>query len=95
MKGLIRMEKTLTTELENYLEKQPKTPAEFHRLVNEVKMQTSDIKNDLEKFLGHPINALLLIRRFRKHWKDLEEYLKKEDKDAGMHTKQNYFYLTY
>lgn len=84
MKGLIRTEKTLTRELEHYLASHPKAPAEFHRMANEVKTQTSDIKNDLERFLGHPLNAFLLIRRYRKQWKDLEQYLRKKQSKSGM-----------
>ncbi|XP_031552959.1 prolyl 4-hydroxylase subunit alpha-1-like [Actinia tenebrosa] len=84
MKGLIRMEKTLTRELEHFLASHPKAPAEFHRLAIEVKTQTSDIKNDLERFLGHPLNAFLLIRRYRKQWKELEEYLRKNDDESDL-----------
>lgn len=84
MKGLIRMEKTLTRELEHYLVSHPKAPSEFHRLAVEVKTQTSDIKNDVERFLGHPLNTFLLIRRYRKQWKELEEYLRKNDNESGM-----------
>lgn len=83
MKELILLEQRLLTELEIYLNEYPETPAKFHRFVDEVITHTSFINGDVETFLGHPVNAFLLVRRFRGKWAKLGSYLNKQDEGSG------------
>ncbi|EDO30487.1 predicted protein [Nematostella vectensis] len=79
MRGLIRLEKTLQRKLVEYLNLNPRASEDLRITMEEVKQHTKNIRGDVEKFLGHPVNAYMLIRRFIKNWKDVEEYLEKHD----------------
>lgn len=83
MKELIILEKNLLELLEDYIETHPDMPEKFKDFVEEVKDHTSYIKGDEEAFLGHPMNAFLLVRRFRGTWTQLGKYLDKYDVDSG------------
>lgn len=84
MKGLIDLEQELLVELEDYIKTHPEMPEKFQGLVNEVKTHSGFIQDDVETFLGHPVNAYMLVRRFRGQWTDLGNYLNRHDPETGM-----------
>ena len=76
MKALVRFEQYLKLLLQESISNQDYSPKWLTQFEEELHRQTQLIPlNDEERFLGHPVNAFLLIRRFNKYWVELEKFL--------------------
>jgi len=72
MTDILRMEQTFGSYLEEYLQHNPAAPADLKRLANDVKLHVKSVKDDdIEVFLGHPVNAFLLVWRFLTEWRNI------------------------
>ena len=76
MTDIVRMEQTFGSYLEEYLHHNPAAPTELKRLANDVKLHVKSLKDDgIEVFLGHPVNAFLLVWRFLTEWRNILDKL--------------------
>ena len=76
MTDILRMEQTFGSYLEEYLQHNPAAPADLKRLENDVKLHVKSVKDDdIEVFLGHPVNAFLLVWRFLTEWRNIAKKL--------------------
>lgn len=72
MTDFVRLEQTFGSYLEEYLHHTPAAPAELKRLANDVKLHVKSVKDDdMEVFLGHPVNSYLLVWRFFMEWRNV------------------------
>lgn len=79
MKVLVRLEQFLSLLLHEYVQQNQDNPKWLLQFADEVDRQTNMLpQDDVERFLGHPVNAFLLVRRFNKYWNELENYMDKE-----------------
>ena len=73
MTDLINLERSFSFLLDEYLQQSTyvSPPSEMTRFSNDVKHHLSYIKDEnMEVFLGHPVNSYLLVRRFLRDWRD-------------------------
>ena len=80
MTDFVVLEQTFYSYLEEYLENNPYASSEFHRFAHLVGQHVKDIEDDdMEVFLGHPVNSYLLVRRFLRDWRIVMEELDATD----------------
>ena len=88
MTDLVRLEQSLNSILEEYLQYGTSVSSELDRFSNNVKLHLKDLKDeDMELFLGHPVNSYLLVRRFFRDWKNVANKLD----ESNPFGKGNYF----
>ena len=75
MKGLVRLESVLSQSLDRYLQERSEAPSIIQNFADHVRKESVIASIDVEKYLWHPINCFQLVRRFTKHWKELDLYL--------------------
>ena len=69
------MEDELAESLEQYLAAQEKRWRLLQQFAGEVKHAVELARKDRAKYLGHPVNAFLLIKRFVREWPEVERQL--------------------
>ena len=79
MTDIIHLERSFSSLLEEYLQESASvSPPETMRFSNEVKRYLRDINEEnMEAFLGHPVNSYLLVRRFLREWRGIVDKLDK------------------
>ena len=77
LKGLARLEAALSLSLDSYLKDQSQPPEILRNFADHVRRESEIARGDLEKYIFHPINSFQLVRRFVRHWKELDSYLSK------------------
>lgn len=77
LKGLARLEAALSLSLDNYLKDQPQPPEILRNFADNVRRESEIARGDIENYVFHPINSFQLVRRFVRHWKELDSYLSK------------------
>lgn len=78
MKGLVRLENALSKSLDSYLEQRSETPGVIRQFADHVRKERKIAAGDIEKYVFHPINSFQLVRRFIRHWTELESYLARQ-----------------
>ena len=80
MTDFVGLEQSFYSYLEKYLQKKPSASSEFHQFAHLVGQHVKDIEDDdMEVFLGHPVNSYLLVRRFLRDWRIVMEELDATD----------------
>ena len=80
MTDFVVLEQSFYSYLEKYLQNKPSASSEFHRFAHLVGQHVKDIEDDdMEVFLGHPVNSYLLVRRFFRDWRIVMEKLAATD----------------
>ncbi|KAK2556313.1 Prolyl 4-hydroxylase subunit alpha-3 [Acropora cervicornis] len=77
LKGLARLEAALSLSLDNYLKDQSQPPEILRNFADNVRRESEIARGDIENYIFHPINSFQLVRRFVRHWKELDSYLSK------------------
>ena len=72
MTDLVRLEQSFSSILDEYLQYSTHVALELDRFSNDVKQHLKELKDeDMEIFLGHPVNSYLLVRRFFHDWRNV------------------------
>lgn len=72
MTDFVHLEQTFGSYLEEYLQHNPSAPSDLRRLANDVQLHVKAIEDDdMEVFLGHPVNSYLFVSRFLKEWRNV------------------------
>lgn len=80
MTDFVHLEQTFGSYLEEYLQYNPSAPSDLKRLANDVKLHVKTVEDeDMEVFLGHPVNSYLLVWRFLKEWRNVVNKLDRTD----------------
>lgn len=77
LKGLVRLEGSLSKSLDSYLETRSEAPEILRKFADRVRKENEIARSDIEKYVFHPINSFQLVRRFTRHWRELDSYLVK------------------
>ena len=94
MTDIVRMEQAFGSYLEEYLQHNPAAPTDLKRLANDVSLHVKSLKHDdIEVFLGHPVNAFLLVWRFLTEWRNIVDKLDETD-SIGLGNKLKLFQCT-
>lgn len=84
---LIRMENNFVKLLEDFIttngEKLPRMD-DLKHFLNEVKPRVMEAVESPEKFISHPVNGFLLIKRFTSDWLEIELILRNYSSKAGL-----------
>lgn len=75
LERLVQLEDHLTFSLEQYLTDQEQQLKELQKFAVQVRHAVNLARKDRPKYLGHPINAFLLIKRFVREWPEVERIL--------------------
>lgn len=76
MTDFVYLEQTFGSYLEEYLHHNPSAPSDLKRLANDVEQHLKATEDDdIEVFLGHPVNSYLLVRRFIREWRNAVDKL--------------------
>lgn len=72
MTDLVRLEQSFSSILDEYLQYSTHVALNLDRFSNDVKQHLKDLKDEnMEIFLGHPVNSYLLVRRFFHDWRNV------------------------
>ena len=77
LKGLVRLEGALSRSLDSYLQERLEAPEILRKFADHVRKESEIARSDIDKYVFHPINSFQLVRRFIRHWRELESYLAK------------------
>ena len=77
LKGLVRLEGALSKSLDSYLQQRSEAPEIIRKFADAVRKESQIARSDIDKYVFHPINSFQLVRRFIRHWNELEAYLAK------------------
>lgn len=72
---LVQMEDDLVYSLEQYLTAQEQRLEALQKFAGDVRLAVDLAKKHRAKYLGHPVNAFLLIKRFVQDWPEVEPLL--------------------
>ena len=81
---LVHIERQLTDGLRKYIESEQTRLTKINQFVRKVETAHRLLEQsaDVESFVGHPVNAYLLIKRFASEWGEVEKLLE-EDNSEG------------
>lgn len=80
MTDFVRLEQSFSEYLDEYLQHSPSVSSELERFANDVKNHLKNVEDeDMEIFLGHPVNSYLLVRRFLREWRHVADKLDATD----------------
>lgn len=80
MTDFMRLEQSFSLYLDEYLQHSREVSPEIERFANDVRQHIADVKDeDMEIFLGHPVNSYLLVRRFLHDWRNVMDKLDDTD----------------
>eukprot|EP00118_Oscarella_pearsei_P022728 m.265835 g.265835 ORF g.265835 m.265835 type:complete len:197 (+) comp40493_c2_seq24:122-712(+) len=75
MENLVSTEHDLATSLQRYLAAEEERLNRIKTLAHSVTNISDAATEDVSKYLGHPVNAYRLLRRFVSDWKEVEDLL--------------------
>ncbi|XP_068757238.1 prolyl 4-hydroxylase subunit alpha-1-like [Montipora capricornis] len=75
LKGLARLEGALSQSLDDYLKEQSEAPQILRQFADHVRKESEIARGNIEQYVFHPINSFQLVRRFVRHWRELDSYL--------------------
>ena len=71
LKPLVRMEEDLLKIAHTYIKDQKRKLAELEPFADSVREMMELSEQSKERYLGHPINCYLMIKRFTSGWKEM------------------------
>ena len=80
---LVKIEDDLAYSLEQYLIEQEQKLEVLQKFAGEVRLTVYLARKDRSKYLGHPVNAFLLIKRFVQEWPEVERILSQPANGEG------------
>eukprot|EP00118_Oscarella_pearsei_P022724 m.265699 g.265699 ORF g.265699 m.265699 type:complete len:191 (+) comp40493_c2_seq1:122-694(+) len=83
MENLVSTEHDLATSLQRYLAAEEERLNRIKTLAHSVTNISDAATEDVSKYLGHPVNAYRLLRRFVSDWKEVEDLLTRSSPGEG------------
>lgn len=84
LEHLVYRERELKSSLKNYIAMEEERLAilkKFSEKVENIHKRIDD--NNLELFIGHPVNSYLIIKRFYTDWTRMEELIQKDNSEGN------------
>lgn len=73
LENILQVESELATDLRTYITREEQRLQNLKKIADDFAEHSSDALHDPEVYLGNPINAFLLVKRFTKDWDQLLE----------------------
>lgn len=83
LENLVYRERELKFELENYVNLELERLNKLQKFLDKVNAAHEGVGSDVSRYLGHPVNSYLEIRRFYKDWPNVERLIQ-IDNSEGM-----------
>lgn len=72
MEDLVSEELNLISSLTDFISAEEAKLEKLKKVASELKSQADEAGSNVEKFLGHPLNQYLLVKRLKKEWDEME-----------------------
>jgi prolyl 4-hydroxylase len=83
LEHLIYRERELKTTLKNHIAMEEERLASLKKFSEKVEDIHSKFgEDDIEPFIGHPVNSYLIIKRFFNEWTKIEELIQKDTSEG-------------
>lgn len=85
LENLVYRERELKFELENYVNSELERLTKLQKFLDKVNSAHEVVGSDVSRYLGHPVNSYLEIRRFYKDWPDVERLIQIDNSEGRYH----------
>lgn len=82
LENLVYRERELKFELENYVNLELERLNKLQKFLDKVNAAHEGVGSDVSRYLGHPVNSYLEIRRFYKDWPNVERLIQIDNSEA-------------
>lgn len=82
MENLVYREREMRFELENYVKLEQERLSKLQTFLAKVTAAHEMVGDDVSRYLGHPVNSYLEIRRFFKEWPEVERLIQLDNSEA-------------
>ncbi|XP_073251115.1 prolyl 4-hydroxylase subunit alpha-1-like isoform X1 [Porites lutea] len=82
LENLVYREREMRFELERYLSLEQERLSKLKMFLTKVNAAHELVGDDVSRYLGHPVNSYLEIRRFYKEWPEVERLIQLDNSEA-------------
>lgn len=82
LENLVYRERELRFELEKYVNSEIERLAKLQTFLAKVNSAHEIVGEDVSRYLGHPVNSYLEIRRFHKEWPEVERLIQFDNSEG-------------
>ncbi|XP_068735828.1 prolyl 4-hydroxylase subunit alpha-1-like isoform X1 [Montipora capricornis] len=82
LENLVYRERELRFELERYVSSELERLTKLQEFLAKVNAAHEVVGDDVSRYLGHPVNSYLEIRRFHKEWPEVERLIQIDNSEA-------------
>ena len=82
MENLVYREREMRFELENYVKLEQERLSKLQTFLAKVTAAHEMVGDDVSRYLGHPVNSYLEIRRFFKEWPEVERLIQLDNSEG-------------
>ena len=82
LENLVYRERELKFELQNYVNLELERLNKLQKFLDKVNAAHEGVGSDVSRYLGHPVNSYLEIRRFYKDWPDVERLIQIDNSEG-------------
>ena len=82
LENLVYRERELRFELERYVSSELERLTKLQEFLAKVNAAHEVVGDDVSRYLGHPVNSYLEIRRFHKEWPEVERLIQIDNSEG-------------
>ena len=82
LENLVYRERELRFELEKYVKSEQERLTKLQKFLAKVNAAHESVGDDVSRYLGHPVNSYLEIRRFVKEWPEVERLIQLDNSEG-------------
>ena len=85
LENLVYREREMRFELERYLSLEQERLSKLKVFLTKVNAAHELVGDDVSRYLGHPVNSYLEIRRFYKEWPEVERLIQLDNSEGKIY----------
>lgn len=85
LENLVYREREMRFELERYLSLEQERLSKLKMFLTKVSAAHELVGDDVSRYLGHPVNSYLEIRRFYKEWPEVERLIQLDNSEGKIY----------
>ena len=85
LENLVYREREIRFELERYLSLEQERLSKLKMFLTKVNAAHELVGDDVSRYLGHPVNSYLEIRRFYKEWPEVERLIQLDNSEGKIY----------
>ena len=85
LENLVYREREMRFELERYLSLEQERLSKLKMFLTKVNAAHELVGDDVSRYLGHPVNSYLEIRRFYKEWPEVERLIQLDNSEGKIY----------